>query len=103
MGSHAINHKHDKIIIQNAVEKLKFNQSRCASPLVSSNHKDEWFPGIDECGIQCKNPLYTDEEHAQVHTLIKISGSLCLICTVFTVVSHKPKQYRYLYFLSFVS
>ena len=46
-----------------------------------------WYEGIHGCGIQCNNPIFTEEEHDRIHRFIGAFGSLSVLCTAFTVVS----------------
>ena len=59
----------------------------CELPLVATENENSWYNGVDGCGIQCTNPLFTDAEHKEVHTFIAVMGSLCLLCSLFTIVS----------------
>ena len=71
-----------------AYDTLVFNtEGSCISPLIRTEDSESWYTDIEGCGIKCQNPLYTDDEHNQVHIIIAIFGSICITCTLFTVVS----------------
>uniref|UniRef100_A0A8C6WWD3 Smoothened, frizzled class receptor n=1 Tax=Neogobius melanostomus TaxID=47308 RepID=A0A8C6WWD3_9GOBI len=60
----------------NEVQKLKFDTSgQSEAPL--------------GCGIQCDNPLFTEEEHSDMHRYIAYFSSVTLLCTFFTLVRHE--------------
>ena len=46
-----------------------------------------WTEGVDGCGVACENPVFTSDEHAQMHRFIAIMAALCLMLTFFTIVS----------------
>lgn len=46
-----------------------------------------WYKDVEGCGIQCHNPLFTEEEHSDMHAYIAYFGSITLLCTFFTLVS----------------
>ncbi|XP_033640595.1 smoothened homolog [Asterias rubens] len=72
----------------NVYKTITFNTTgECEPPLVVTDNEKSWYENVEGCGIQCRNPLYTDEEHAQVHTFIAIFASVCVICTFFTLVT----------------
>ncbi|ESO85352.1 hypothetical protein LOTGIDRAFT_195892, partial [Lottia gigantea] len=69
-------------------EKLAFNTSaKCEHPLILTENKDSWFTDVPGCGIPCQNLLFTKEEHDEVHIFIGVFGSICLVCTLFTVLT----------------
>jgi len=69
------------------VQKLKFNTSgQCEAPLVKTDIQSSWYPDVEGCGIQCDNPLFTEEEHADMHAYIAYFGSITMFCTFFTLV-----------------
>ena len=70
----------------NKVRELKFNSSgQCMRPLVAADSPANYYQGIDGCGVQCKDPMYTDDEHQQIQKLIAWGGVLCMICNLFTI------------------
>ena len=74
--------------LQPSVDQLEFNKTAsCVAPLIATNNPSSWYDDVVGCGVQCRNPLFTDEEHDQVHTFIAVWGSVCLLCTLFAVVS----------------
>lgn len=73
--------------MQNEVQKLKFNTSgQCEAPLVKTDIQSSWYKDVEGCGIQCDNPLFTEEEHNDMHAYIAYFGTITLLCTFFTLV-----------------
>ncbi|XP_066525478.1 protein smoothened [Hoplias malabaricus] len=73
---------------QNEVQKIKFNTSgHCEKPLVKTDIQDSWYKDVEGCGIQCDNPLFTEEEHSDMHNYIACFGSVTLLCTFFTLAT----------------
>ena len=67
---------------------VSFNTTgKCEPPLVRTVLPESWYPGVEGCGIPCDNPLFSQDEHKRVHTFVAVFGSICLLCTLFTVVS----------------
>lgn len=48
-----------------------------------------WYKDVEGCGIQCDNPLFTEEEHSDMHGYIAAFGSVTLLFTFFTLVSEE--------------
>ncbi|KAM4614799.1 protein smoothened [Polymixia lowei] len=72
----------------NEVQKLKFNTSgQCEAPLVKTDIQSSWYKDVEGCGIQCDNPLFTKEEHADMHAYIAYFGFITLLCTFFTLAT----------------
>ncbi|XP_071386749.1 protein smoothened [Centroberyx affinis] len=72
----------------NEVQKLKFNTSgQCEAPLVKTDIQSSWYKDVEGCGIQCDNPLFTEEEHSDMHAYIAYFGSITLLCTFFTLAT----------------
>ncbi|XP_064652196.1 protein smoothened-like [Lineus longissimus] len=70
------------------VDGLEFNKtSTCERPLVKTPNPSSWYEAVEGCGIQCQNPLFTQEEHDHVHIFIAVWGTICLLCTLFTVLT----------------
>lgn len=75
---------------ENSYEKKEISfdtTSRCNSPLVKTDNVKSWYSEVEGCGVQCQNPLFTEEEHEEVHIIIAVFGSLCLVCTLFTMLT----------------
>lgn len=69
------------------MQKLKFNTSgQCEAPLVKTDIQSSWYKDVEGCGIQCDNPLFTEEEHNDMHAYIAYFGTITLLCTFFTLV-----------------
>jgi hypothetical protein len=75
-------------VLQNdLLNNVKFNtSSRCMPPLVATSMVSSWYPNVDGCGLQCRNPMLSDDEHNSAHKFVAIIGSVSLLCTLFTVV-----------------
>ncbi|XP_042259832.1 smoothened homolog [Thunnus maccoyii] len=72
----------------NEVQKLKFNMSgQCEAPLVKTEIQSSWYKDVEGCGIQCDNPLFTEEEHNDMHAYIAYFGTITLLCTFFTLAT----------------
>ncbi|MGH0127857.1 UNVERIFIED_CONTAM: hypothetical protein FKN15_032526 [Acipenser sinensis] len=72
----------------NEVQNIKFNSSgQCESPLVKTDNPNSWYEDVEGCGIQCHNPLFTEEEHRDMHIYIAIFGSVTIFCTFFTLAT----------------
>lgn len=72
----------------NDVQEMKFNATgSCLPPLVPADSSSSYYPGIEGCGVQCKDPLYTDDEHRQIHKLISWLGTLCFLANLFVVAT----------------
>ncbi|CAI9739644.1 smoothened homolog [Octopus vulgaris] len=69
-------------------QKVTFNSTGvCSWPLINTNNSATWYGDIEGCGLQCKNPLYTDRQHNQVHVFIAVLGTLSLLSSLFTVLT----------------
>ncbi|GFO12560.1 smoothened [Plakobranchus ocellatus] len=67
---------------------VSFNTTgKCEPPLVRTDNPDSWYAGVEGCGVPCNNPLFSEEQHKEVHTFIAVFGSVCLVCTLFTVLT----------------
>lgn len=72
------------------MNKLKFNtsDSHCEYPLVETYRSSMYhYPDIEGCELQCHDPMFSMDEHRQIHNLIKWLATLCFICNLFTIVS----------------
>ncbi|EDO40119.1 predicted protein [Nematostella vectensis] len=69
------------------LKKLHLNESACKAPLVETAYKPSWYEGIEGCGIQCMNPIFSEEEHTRIHRFVAAFGTLTTVCTLFTVVT----------------
>jgi hypothetical protein len=55
---------------------------------VPTDNTQAFYDGVEGCGIQCQNPLLTEDEHRQIHQLVAWAGTICLLFNLFTVVSY---------------
>lgn len=87
------------------VKKLELNESACKRPLVETEHNSSWYEGIEGCGIQCENPIFTTVEHTRIHRFVGAFGSLSFICSLFTMVcqqlSYISPLYAWTWYLPF--
>lgn len=73
---------------KNALRELKFNTTgKCLKPLVPTDNVLSIFDGVEGCGTQCYDPLFTLDEHKQTHSFIAYAASICCACNLFTIVS----------------
>lgn len=83
----------------NDVREMKFNgNGQCVRPLVEAESSSTFYKDIDGCGIQCKDPLYTDDEHEYVHFLNGWGIVICIIFNLYafgTYFIHKKKKHEY--------
>ncbi|XP_058943926.2 protein smoothened [Pocillopora verrucosa] len=70
-----------------SVTELQLNESACKRPLVATKHESSWYEGIEGCGIQCENPIFTTEEHTRIHRFVGAFGSLSFTCSLFTMIT----------------
>ncbi|XP_058793567.1 protein smoothened-like [Phymastichus coffea] len=67
---------------------VMFDKSwHCPAPLVPTNDSLAVFDGIDGCGIPCRDPMYTHEEHQQIRTFIAWGATTCCLLNVFAVAT----------------
>ena len=72
----------------NNVREMKFNATgTCLAPLVATDSSTSYYKDIEGCGIQCKDPLYTDDEHRQIFKLNGWCATICLLCNLFAVAT----------------
>lgn len=73
----------------NDVREMKFNSTgQCLKPLVSTDNPASYYKDIDGCGVQCKDPHFTDYEHDQIHKLVSWGASVCLVLNLFTIATY---------------
>ncbi|XP_024944001.1 protein smoothened isoform X2 [Cephus cinctus] len=73
---------------KNDVRELKFNTTgKCLKPLVPTDNALSIFDGVEGCGTQCSDPLFTPDEQKQIHSFIAWAASICLLFNLFTVVT----------------
>lgn len=72
----------------NEIRELKFNSTgQCIRPLVTAESPANYYKGIDGCGVQCKDPMYTDDEHNAIQKLIGWGATICLLFNLFTILT----------------
>ncbi|KAI5755146.1 hypothetical protein M8J77_014482 [Diaphorina citri] len=70
---------------KNEGRDLKFNSTgQCKPPLVSTEVVASFYPGVEGCGLQCSDPLYSKEEHESLQNTIFV---LAITCALFIVLS----------------
>lgn len=72
----------------NDVREIKFNLTgECLDPLVTAESSASYYPLIEGCGVRCNDPLYTEDEHRQIHKLISWVATLCFLANLFVVTT----------------
>ncbi|XP_011634668.1 LOW QUALITY PROTEIN: protein smoothened, partial [Pogonomyrmex barbatus] len=75
-------------LCQNDVRELKFNISgKCLKPLIPTDNALSIFDGVEGCGTQCYDPLYTPDEHNQIHSFIVWAAGICCTFNLFTIIT----------------
>ncbi|KAK9308461.1 hypothetical protein QLX08_001620 [Tetragonisca angustula] len=75
-------------LCKNDIRELKFNISgKCLKPLVPTDNALAIFEGVESCGVQCNDPLFTPDEHKQIHSFIAWAAGICGSFNLFTVVT----------------
>lgn len=70
----------------NDVREMKFNLTgQCLKPLVPTIDPANSYKGIEGCGLECKDPLYTDDEHRQIRKLVGWCASVSLVLHLFAI------------------
>lgn len=73
---------------KNDVREMKFTQKgQCLDPLVQADSPASYYHDIEGCGLRCKDPLYTEDEHLQINSLNKWGASLCFLCHLFFIIT----------------
>ncbi|XP_037786917.1 smoothened homolog isoform X1 [Penaeus monodon] len=74
---------------KNSARELKFNTTgQCVPPLVATEEESSWYEGVKGCGIQCANPIFTPQEHEDLHQFVATIGGICLACAALTVLTY---------------
>lgn len=55
-------------------------------PLVATEEESSWYELVKGCGVQCANPIFTHEEHEDLHSFVATLGGVCVACSALTVV-----------------
>ncbi|XP_050682217.1 protein smoothened isoform X2 [Leptidea sinapis] len=72
----------------NPAREMKFNTTgKCLQPLIHTDKPMHFYEGISGCGLPCRDPLYTEDEHQQIHRLIAWGAGVCLALNLFTVAT----------------
>ncbi|XP_033228308.1 protein smoothened-like [Belonocnema kinseyi] len=67
---------------------IKFNNSgRCLAPLIQTDDPLAFFEGVDGCGYPCNDPLFSSEEHRQIHSFVAWAAGICFLFNLFTVLT----------------
>ncbi|XP_014468940.1 PREDICTED: protein smoothened-like isoform X4 [Dinoponera quadriceps] len=73
---------------KNDIRELKFNISgKCLKPLVPTDNSLSIFDGVEGCGTQCYDPMYTPDEHKQIHSFIAWAAGICCAFNLFTIIT----------------
>lgn len=74
---------------KNTLRELKFNTTgQCTPPLVATEEESSWYEEMKGCGVQCANPIFTDEEHEDLHSFMATLGGVCVACSALTVLTY---------------
>ncbi|XP_028041486.1 protein smoothened-like isoform X2 [Bombyx mandarina] len=72
----------------NAMREVKFNTTgKCLPPLIHTDKSLRVYEGITGCGLPCRDPLYTEDEHQQIHKLVAWGAGVCLALNLLTVAT----------------
>lgn len=77
-------------LCKNDLRELKFNSTagRCELPLVQTYRPEVYhYPNFEGCDIQCYDPLFSKEEHRQIHNLIAWTATIAGLCNVFAILT----------------
>ncbi|XP_046969794.1 protein smoothened isoform X1 [Vanessa cardui] len=73
---------------ENAAREMKFNTTgKCLPPLIHTDKKLHFYEGVSGCGLPCRDPLYTEDEHQQIHRLVAWGAGACLALNLLTVAT----------------
>lgn len=50
---------------------------------------------MEGCGLQCKDPMYTDDEHASMQSLIFWGSIICIMCNIFVIITFKIHDWKH--------
>ncbi|XP_013199378.2 protein smoothened isoform X1 [Amyelois transitella] len=68
--------------------EMKFNTTgKCIEPLIHTDKVQHFYEGISGCGLPCRDPLYTEDEHQQIHRLVAWGAGICLALNLLTVAT----------------
>lgn len=72
----------------NDVREMKFNTTGlCLSPLVHTDMPLHFYEGMSGCGLPCRDPLYTEDEHQQIRRLVMWGASIAFAMNLFTAAT----------------
>ncbi|CAG9859679.1 unnamed protein product [Phyllotreta striolata] len=73
---------------KNDIHDVRFNTTGyCMDPLIKTDKPEWWYSDIENCGLKCKDSLYTDNEQYQIHKLIAYCTLICIFCNGFTAAT----------------
>ncbi|XP_034834855.1 protein smoothened-like isoform X2 [Maniola hyperantus] len=73
---------------ENVAREMKFNTTgKCLPPLIHADKAPHFYEGISGCGLPCRDPLYTEDEHQQIHRLVAWGAGVCLALNLLTVAT----------------
>ncbi|GBP16703.1 Protein smoothened [Eumeta japonica] len=73
---------------ENVAREMKFNTTgKCLPPLIHTDKQLHFYDGIAGCGLPCRDPLYTEDEHHQIHRLVAWGAGGCLALNLITVAT----------------
>ncbi|XP_050523956.1 protein smoothened isoform X2 [Daktulosphaira vitifoliae] len=77
-------------LCKNDIRELKFNSTagRCELPLVQTyRHEVYHYPNFEGCDLQCYDPLFSMDEHRQIHNLIAWTATIAGLCNIFAILT----------------
>ncbi|XP_060875791.1 protein smoothened isoform X1 [Metopolophium dirhodum] len=77
-------------LCKNDLRELKFNSTagRCESPLVQTYRPEAYhYPNFEGCDLQCYDPLFSMDEHRQIHNLIAWTATIAGLCNIFAILT----------------
>ncbi|XP_060522091.1 protein smoothened [Cylas formicarius] len=73
---------------KNDIHEMKFNTTGyCMDPLIKTDKPEWWFKDVEGCGLKCKDSLYTENEHYQIHKLVTYCALVCILLNLFAVAT----------------
>lgn len=79
----------------NDVREVKFNTiGQCMAPLVAAESAASYYKNIEGCGLQCKDPLYVDDEHKSTQCLMLWGIGICLTLNILTIATYSIHEYK---------
>ncbi|XP_014239427.1 protein smoothened [Cimex lectularius] len=73
---------------KNDVRELKYNTpGKCMEPLVQTDLSAWYYDGVEGCGIQCDDPMFTNHQRDQIHKMVAWAATICALNNLFAVLT----------------